>query len=29
MKGKIALSTVGNGLFIFLFELKEDRDVVF
>lgn len=29
MKGEIPLSTVGNRFFVFLFEFKEDRDVVF
>lgn len=28
-EGEIALSAVDNGFFIFLFEIKEDRDVVF
>ena len=29
MKGEISLSVVGNGIFIFLFENKEDKEVVF
>lgn len=29
MKGEIALFVVGNGFFIFLFENKEDKEVIF
>lgn len=29
MKGNIALNAVGNDIFSFLFEPKEDRDMIF